>query len=117
MHVSPLSSLFVLQDPWCRFDIVVVAVSIIGVGIDLGTPSNLQFLPLLRVLRVVRIFRLVPKAEGLKVLLRTLFMSLPGACRVGESVLARRAYRVLCCFCWLRVEQRSCCGSGVFVRN
>lgn len=55
-----------------------MAVSIIGVGIDLGTPSNLQFLPLIRVLRVVRIFRLVPKAEGLRVLLRTLLMSLPG---------------------------------------
>lgn len=69
----------IVQDTWCRFDVVVVIVSIIGAGIDLGTPSNLQFLPLIRVLRVVRIFRLVPKAEGLKVLLRTLFMSLPGA--------------------------------------
>lgn len=67
-----------MQDAWCRFDIVVVAVSIVGVGIDLGTPENLQFLPVLRVLRVVRIFRLVPKAEGLRVLLRTLVMSLPG---------------------------------------
>lgn len=68
----------VMQDAWCRFDILVVAVSIVGVVLDLGTPADLQFLPLLRVLRVVRIFRLVPKAEGLRVLLRTLFMSLPG---------------------------------------
>jgi len=75
---ASLSSFAGLQDAWCKFDIIVVAVSIIGVGIDLGTPSNLQFLPLIRVLRVVRIFRLVPKAEGLRVLLRTLLMSLPG---------------------------------------
>jgi hypothetical protein len=67
------------QDAWCRFDVVVVVVSIVGAGIDLGTPSDLSFLPLIRVLRVARIFRLVPKAEGLRVLLRTLFMSLPGA--------------------------------------
>jgi hypothetical protein len=53
-------------------------VSIVGAGIDLGTPSDLSFLPLIRVLRVARIFRLVPKAEGLRVLLRTLFLSLPG---------------------------------------
>lgn len=81
-----------LQDAWCKFDIVVVAVSILGVGMDLGTPSDLQFLPLLRGLRVVRIFRLVPKAEGLRVLLRTLVLSLPGAtgpaqcCQAGQSL-------------------------------
>lgn len=80
-HTCPLCFLWccLLQDAWCRFDILVVAVSIVGVGIDLGTPENLQILPLLRVLRVVRIFRLVPKAEGLRLLLRTLVMSLPGA--------------------------------------
>lgn len=80
------------QDPWCRFDMLVVALSIIGVGIDLATPSNLQFLPLLRVLRVVRIFRLVPKAEGLRVLLRTLFMSLPGGCRVSTANCTCKPY-------------------------
>lgn len=67
-----------MQDTWCRFDLLVVLVSLAGVAVDLATPTDLQFLPLLRVLRVVRIFRLVPKAEGLRVLLRTLFMSLPG---------------------------------------
>lgn len=80
----PSVSCCCLQDAWCRFDIVDVAVSILGVGMDLGTPSDLQFLPLLRVLRVVRIFRLVPKAEGLRVLLRTLVLSLPGASGPGR---------------------------------
>jgi hypothetical protein len=52
-------------------------VSIIGVAVDVGTPSNLEFLPLLRVLRVARIFRLIPKARGLRTLLETLVSSLP----------------------------------------
>lgn len=74
---------------------MVVAVSIVGVGIDLGTPENLQFLPVLRVLRVVRIFRLVPKAEGLRVLLRTLVMSLPGTPHVGRACSTRCSRK--CC--------------------
>jgi len=52
-------------------------VSIIGVAVDMGTPSDLEFLPLLRVLRVARIFRLIPKARGLRTLLETLVSSLP----------------------------------------
>lgn len=68
-----------VQDAWGKFDIVVVAVSIVGAGIDIGTPSSLTFLPIVRVLRVCRIFKLIPKAEGIKVLLRTLLLSLPGA--------------------------------------
>jgi hypothetical protein len=67
----------------------VVAVSIVGVGIDLGMASvDLQVLPLLRVLRVVRMFKLIPKAEGLRLLLRTLVLSLPG---VRTCMAARKA--------------------------
>jgi len=43
----------------------------------MGTPSDQEFLPLLRVLRVARIFRLIPKARGLRTLLETLVSSLP----------------------------------------
>eukprot|EP00879_Flechtneria_rotunda_P031665 GHRR01034614.1.p1 GENE.GHRR01034614.1~~GHRR01034614.1.p1 ORF type:complete len:288 (+),score=72.75 GHRR01034614.1:323-1186(+) len=76
-----------LRDAWCRFDLFVVAVSIAGVAVDLGTPSNLAFLPLLRVLRVTRIFRLIPKAEGIKNLLQTLVLSLPALGNVGSVLL------------------------------
>lgn len=55
-----------LQDGWCQFDLFVVSVSIVGVAIDLGTTQNLQFLPLIRVMRVARVFKLIPKAQGLR---------------------------------------------------
>lgn len=42
-----------------------------GVIVDYATPSNLAFLPLLRVLRVARIFKLIPKARGLRMMLQT----------------------------------------------
>ena len=69
------------QDKWCAFDALVVAVSIAGVGIDLGTEADLAFLPLLRMLRVARVFRLIPRAKGLNTLLRTL------VCCLWEGVL------------------------------
>lgn len=57
---------FLLQDGWCQFDLFVAAISIFGVAVDMGTTQNLEFLPLVRVLRVARIFRLIPKAQGLR---------------------------------------------------
>lgn len=65
-HVAPDGPAFLLQDGWCQFDLFVVAVSIVGVAIDLGTTQNLEFLPLIRVLRVARVFKLIPKAQGLR---------------------------------------------------
>ena len=73
-----------LQDGWCRFDAIVVCVSIFGVIIDWATFQNLPFLPLLRMLRVVRVFRLIPKAKGLRTLLQTLVFSLPALGNVGS---------------------------------
>jgi hypothetical protein len=40
--------------------------------------------PLLRVFRVARIFRLIPKAKGLKKLFQTLLYSLPALGNVGS---------------------------------
>jgi hypothetical protein len=76
-----------LQDGWCRFDLLVVLISIAGVVIDLATPQNLEVLPLLRVLRLVRVFRLIPKAEGLRNLLQTLVFSLPALGNIGGVLL------------------------------
>lgn len=102
LRVEPILLLsdLLLQDAWCRFDLLVVVVSLLGVAVDVATPTDLQFLPLLRVLRVVRIFRLVPKAEGLRVLLRTLFMSLPGMCGSCAELLPRPAQHS----CWHSAE-------------
>lgn len=55
-----------LQDGWCQFDLFVVAMSIAGVAVDMATAQNLEFLPLIRVMRVARVFRLIPKAQGLR---------------------------------------------------
>jgi hypothetical protein len=73
-----------VQDTWCVFDAFVVAVSIVGVVIDFATTSNLPFLPLLRMLRVARMFRLIPRARGLNVLMKTLVFSIPALANVGS---------------------------------
>lgn len=54
------------QEPWLVFDVIVVAISFVGVAVDLATTQDLTFLPVLRVLRVLRIFRLVGKHQGLR---------------------------------------------------
>lgn len=66
------------KDSWNRFDFFVVVVSVLGVILDFATTSNVTIFPLLRVLRVVRIIKLVPKLKGLKMMLITIYWSLPG---------------------------------------
>jgi hypothetical protein len=70
---------------WNIFDAIVVVVSIAGVALDYGTTQNLTFMPLLRIMRVVRIFKLIPKAKGLRTLMQTLLWSLPALLNVGTS--------------------------------
>lgn len=48
------------------FDFILVLLSVASVAVDFGTSQDLSFMPLLRVLRVARIFRLIPKAKGLR---------------------------------------------------
>lgn len=47
-------------------------VSLLGVLLDYLSSATVAFLPLLRIFRVVRIFKLVPKAKGLRALLQTM---------------------------------------------
>jgi hypothetical protein len=54
------------QDKWNVFDFILVLLSVASVAVDFGTSQDLSFMPLLRVLRVARIFRLIPKAKGLR---------------------------------------------------
>ena len=65
------------KDSWNRFDFFVVVVSVLGVCLDFATTSSVTIFPLLRVLRVVRIIKLVPKLRGLKMMLITVWWSLP----------------------------------------
>jgi len=73
-------------DRWSQFDFVVVTLSIIGFIITV-TPSlatNASYLGLIRIFRVARIFRLIPKAKGLRTLFQTLLYSLPALVNVGS---------------------------------
>ena len=65
------------KDSWNDFDFVVVIFSIIGILMDVLAKKGLPIISLLRVLRVARIFRLIPKAKGLRTLFQTLLFSLP----------------------------------------
>ncbi len=65
------------RDGWCRFDFVVVCVSIAGVILDWLLPQSIVFLPLMRILRVIRLPKLIPKAKGLRMMMMTLYWSLP----------------------------------------
>lgn len=68
----------------------------LGVLLDYLSTSSVTFLPLLRIFRVVRIFKLIPKARGLRALLQTLVwcvwyslrmrMYVLGTCSVQEQV-------------------------------
>eukprot|EP00892_Ulva_mutabilis_P001295 jgi/Ulvmu1/11166/UM072_0002.1 len=72
------------QDRWCMFDFAVAMVSAMQIVIELSRESDIPAVNLLRVFRVARIFRLVPKAKGLRTLLQTLVFSLPALVNVGS---------------------------------
>eukprot|EP00793_Prasinoderma_coloniale_P003769 PRCOL_00003146-RA len=74
-------------NPWNKFDFVVVQFSIIGLCLDAFTGGGIPVVSLLRVFRVARIFRLVPRAKGLKTLFHTLLFSLPALVNVGSVLL------------------------------
>ncbi|KAJ9521132.1 hypothetical protein QJQ45_022836, partial [Haematococcus lacustris] len=76
-----------LRVGWNVFDAVVVVASVAGVLLDYCTSAELTFMPLLRVLRIVRIFRLIPNAKGLRTLMQTLLWSLPALGNVGAMLL------------------------------
>lgn len=61
-----------------------MAVSTSGVIIDALIVQDLPWLPLLRMLRVARMFRLIPRAKGLNTLMQTLVFSIPALGNVGS---------------------------------
>ena len=72
---------------WNKFDFVVVLSSIVGITMDVSMDGEVPVVGLLRVFRVARIFRLVPRAKGLKTLFQTLIFSLPALINVGSVLL------------------------------
>jgi len=72
------------SDSWNVFDFSVVCLSIVGFTITVSTDASATYLSLLRIFRVARIFRLIPKAKGLRTLFQTLVYSLPALVNVGS---------------------------------
>ena len=72
------------SDAWNSFDFGVVCLSVVGFVITVATDVSATYLSLLRVFRVARIFRLIPKAKGLRTLFQTLLYSLPALGNVGS---------------------------------
>ena len=68
-------------DPWNRFDFAVVAVSLAGAAVSVGTGANA-----VRVLRVARVFRLIKRAKQLNELFNTLIASTPSLWNIGSLV-------------------------------
>jgi len=71
-------------DAWNTFDFGVVCLSVVGFTISVTSDFSPTYLNLLRVFRVARIFRLIPKAKGLRTLFQTLLYSLPALGNVGS---------------------------------
>jgi len=72
------------RDTWNLFDFSVVCLSIVVVTIYFAANTQASYLSLLRIFRVARIFRLIPKAKGLRTLFQTLVYSLPALVNVGS---------------------------------
>lgn len=58
---------------WLVFDCAITLLSVMGLLVDSLSSQSLVFLPVLRALRIARIFRLIPRAKGLRKLVRTLY--------------------------------------------
>lgn len=61
-----------------------VAVSIAEMLVDIFSDGHLPIISLIRVFRVARIFRLIPKAKGLRTLFQTLVYSISALANVGS---------------------------------
>jgi len=73
------------RDNWNNFDFVVVVLSLFSMAISFASSGlNIPGLNMLRIFRVARIFRLIPKAKGLRTLFHTLMVSLPALANVGS---------------------------------
>ena len=75
------------KDGWNVFDFAIVVITLIGIVVDAvasSLPINPSVLRVLRVLRVVRVLRVIKRAQGIRRLLLTLFLSGPALLNVGS---------------------------------
>jgi len=75
------------RDLWNCFDFLICVVSIAGVAVSLLTSATSGFTSIFRLLRVGRLFRLLRVAQGLRQLLKTLFLSIPSLFNVSCLLL------------------------------
>jgi len=87
--LAALGSKNYFSDNWNAFDFIIVLVSVAGIVVETQSESAqaAQIIPLLRVARIGRVFRLIPKAKGLRTLFSTLILSLPALWNVGGMLL------------------------------
>jgi len=71
-------------EAWNVFDFSVANLSLVGFFITVTSDAKASYLSLLRIFRIARIFRLIPKAKGLRTLFQTLVFSLPALVNVGS---------------------------------
>jgi hypothetical protein len=75
---------------WNQFDFFLVIISIGNLGVNLagsGVGVNVSVLRVFRMFRILRLLRLVRQAKKIRVLLETLWYSLPSMANIGMFVL------------------------------
>ncbi|GMF14725.1 unnamed protein product [Phytophthora lilii] len=73
------------EDNWNRFDFFVVVGTLITIMLEALTTARLRiFAMLVRAFRVTRIFRLVKASKGIRHILTTLYLALPGLSNVAS---------------------------------
>jgi hypothetical protein len=95
------------HEKWNRFDFVVVALSLAGLGINAGVGANV-----VRVFRVARVFRLINKAKTLRALFNTLIVSLPSLWNIGSLLFVLFFIFAVLGALSLLLSPRCCCVCG-----
>eukprot|EP00744_Colponema_vietnamica_P011114 GILI01015640.1.p1 GENE.GILI01015640.1~~GILI01015640.1.p1 ORF type:complete len:545 (+),score=88.32 GILI01015640.1:1070-2704(+) len=72
---------------WNCFDFLLVLVGIIDIILDGNIPFNVGILRVFRAFRIMRVLVLVRKAKQIRVLLQTLWYSLPSLANIGTFML------------------------------
>jgi len=77
-----------LKDSWNIFDIVILAISFIGIMIN--SPNSSEFGPqttIVRSFRIVRVFFIFKKNKSLRATLMTFIVSLPTIVNIGSLII------------------------------
>ena len=83
LKLTALGVIGYYNDSWNRFDFAVVMISVIGVVLKFSVSFSPFVISVLRVLRLARLLRVARMTKGVRMLLRTLFLSVPSLVNVG----------------------------------